>query len=84
MQCAPLRRLSYLHFSRLVLAEFIYMFFCLDAKEPKNQGCNASLKMSSVYSRVVYFLFVFVIAAQFAKMPELAPAAPTLRTAGIF
>lgn len=48
--------------------EFVYMFFCLDAKEPKNQGCNAFAKNG----------------LRSAKMPELAPAAPTLRTAGIF
>jgi len=29
-----------LHFSRLALAELVYLFFCLDAKEPKNQGCE--------------------------------------------
>lgn len=48
--------------------EFVYMFFCLDAKEPKNQGYDAFAKNGF----------------RSAKMPELAPAAPTLRTAGIF
>jgi len=28
------------HFSMLALTGFVYMFFCLDAKEPKNQGCE--------------------------------------------
>lgn len=64
---------------------FVYMFFCLDTKESKNQGCDALL------TNCLFFDFVFVIASQFAKnglryakMPELAPAAPTFRTAGIF
>jgi hypothetical protein len=39
-----------------------YMFFCLDAKEPKNQGCDALL------TNILFEIFVFVIAAQFAKM----------------
>ncbi|MDV4007799.1 hypothetical protein CMT54_16955 [Elizabethkingia anophelis] len=37
-----------------------YLFFCLDAKEPKNQGYDALLT-------VYYFYLVFVIAPQFAK-----------------
>lgn len=27
---------------------YLSVFFCLDAKEPKDQGCNASLKMNCV------------------------------------
>jgi hypothetical protein len=43
-------------------ADFYYLFFCLDAKEPKNQGCDALL------TNILFEIFVFVIAAQFAKM----------------